>query len=200
MQPGLKLRTGEVSRRIRRGTEHHRLVGDAPARGRRLPGGHAGIQRGGTVGGRPPGARRAASPSSAPSSATAATPTAGTQSSPAARSRAAVARGAIAPDRWQSYLVLLEELETAAAQPGSERRAPGPPLARLLLRDQQRDSPVLGSAFLGGSCPLSGELIRSPPPRGDRARFHSAISSFRTLSARACESRRLAAASPVLSV
>ena len=50
IQPGLRLRTGDVSRRIRRGAQHHRFVGDDSPGRRRVPGGYAGVQRGRDVG------------------------------------------------------------------------------------------------------------------------------------------------------
>ena len=113
VQPGLKLRIGEISAKVRRGKHTTVSAVMLPLDAGRLPGGHAGLQRGGALGHRPGGARHLLPGVPAVARATAATPTAAIAPSRAAgcgrRSRAARSPR----DRWESYLVLLAELESA---------------------------------------------------------------------------------------
>ena len=112
VQPGLKLRTGEISAKVRRGQEHDRLGGHAPARRRRLSGGHAWLQRGRPLGHRSGEldtllSRVPARPGRLPLRRLPPPDRAGVPRARGGRG------GAVARDRWESYLVLLEELESA---------------------------------------------------------------------------------------
>ncbi len=123
VQPGLKLRTGEISAKIRRGKQHHGLRGDAS---RSIGGGYLvdtpGFSEVGLWGIDPPELFPTAFPTSARSWATAATPTAGIAASRAAGSArrwtAARSRRTGTRATWRCW----QELEGAAGGVGVKRR------------------------------------------------------------------------------
>ena len=113
VQPGLQLRTGEISAKVRRGRNTTVVGGDAAAR----PAAGTWWTRRDSArwgsGGWTRGRWTTASPTSVPSSATAATRDCRHRSEPGCRVREAMEDGGIAPDRWESYLVAAGRIGSA---------------------------------------------------------------------------------------